>query len=142
MSKGDRRAGLTSVRRAGDALLLVRVAAVAALVPAAMRLPLPRTTALIRPRPGRRPRRLPAPGFAEPVAAAVAAARIAGYPVVRQGRLTRAVILYWFLARAGLPGGDRSSPADGHAWVTPRRAPLLEETDPEPRFAVSYRIPT
>lgn len=144
MSKGERRAALGVVRGPADALLLLRVTGVAALVPAAMRLPLPKLTALIRPR--RRPRRPAPPGYVERVVAAVDAARIAGYPVVRQGCLTRAVTLYWFLARAGVPvelrfGIARTAEADGHAWLAVDGAAYLEKTDPAPQFTVTYRVP-
>jgi len=145
LSKGERRAALAAVRRPADALLLLRVSCVAALVPLAMRLPLPKSTALIRPRRPRRRRAAP-PGYVERVVAAVDTARIAGYPVVRQGCLTRAVTLYWFLARAGLPvelrfGIARTGEADGHAWLALDGAAFLEKTDPEPAFTVTYRVP-
>jgi hypothetical protein len=69
-----------------------------------------------------------------------------GYPLVRQGCLTRAVTLYWFLARAGVPvelrfGIARTGEADGHAWLALDGAAYLETTDPEPKFTVTYRIP-
>ena len=148
MSRGERRRALADVlRRPADALLFVRVATVAALVPAAMRLPLPTTTALIRPRkPRKPPGASPPPGYADRIAAFVDAARIAGYPIVRQGCLTRAVTLYWFLARAGLPvelrfGIARDASPDGHAWLALDGVPFLEKADPEPKFTVTYRIP-
>ena len=141
---------MKAVRRPADAFLLLRVSCVAALVPVAMRLPLPKTTALIRPRSPRAARRGAPPEYAGRVVAAVEAARIAGYPVIRQGCLTRAVTLYWFLARAGMPVELRfgiardASPdiaADGHAWLALDGAPFLEKVDPEPKFTVTYRIP-
>ncbi len=142
MSRGERRAALGVVRRPADAALLLRVTCVAAFVPAAMRLPLPRSAAILRPRRRRPPR---SPEYVERVVAAVDAARIAAYPVVRQGCLTRAVTLFWFLARAGVPvelrfGIARTGEADGHAWLALDGAAYLETTDPEPKFTVTYRI--
>jgi hypothetical protein len=109
-----------------------------------MRLPLPTLSRLVQPR--RAPRRSAL--TAERIAALVDTARVAGYPAIRQGCQTRAVTLYWFLARAGLPVELRfgiavhgAADADGHAWVSLNGRAFLEKDDPEPRFTVTYRVP-
>lgn len=145
LSRGDRRAALASVRSPADALLLLRISCVAVAVPALMRLPLPALARLLQPRFVRRGRAM----TADRIASLVDVARVAGYPAIRQGCQTRAVTLYWFLARAGLPvelrfgiavDGQGGS-ADGHAWVSLDGRAFLEKEDPEPRFAVTYRVP-
>jgi Transglutaminase-like superfamily len=126
-------------------LLLVRVSAFAAAVPALMRLPLPRIAMLLTRPPGRQT--LPMTEVQRLDRVITLAPRIAR-PLVRPGCLTRGVTLYWFLRRRGLdvelrfgldPGEGPN--ADGHCWLMLDGEPFLEKVDPRSRFPEIYRLP-
>ena len=144
---GRRLRALAGVRRAGDATLLLRVTAVALVVPLLMRLPLPTVSALLRPR---RPRRRRLEVDVDRLVGCVEAATVVAHPFVRRGCLTRSGTLYWFLARAGVPvelrfglaaGGESGvDGAVGHAWLTLDGEAFLERDDPS-RFTVTYCVP-
>jgi hypothetical protein len=142
----DRAAALAQLRGPGEWLLLVKVCAFAAAVPALMRLPLPRVQRLIvrpvRARPAAGPREIDR--FERVV---TLAPRIA-MPVVKPGCLTRGVTLFWFLRRAGFPvalqfGVDAASagPTDGHCWLVLDGEPICEKRDPRLRFTDTLRLP-
>ena len=125
-----------------QALLLLRVSCVAMMVPALMRLPLPMISQLLAPRraTGRRP-----VGLDQLLACWETALRL-GAPLVRPGCLTRAVTLYWFLSRNGMPVelcfgiAPEKGGATGHAWLLREGEPFLEVEDPTARFTVTYRV--
>lgn len=133
------------MRRPADALLLLRVSCVAALAPLAVRLPLPRLSRLLTPGPRRRAGGTRPPVYPERLLRCFEAAVAVGHPIVRPGCLTRAVTLYWFLSRGGLPVELRFGLATegqpvGHAWLVADGAPFLEKDDPAHRFTVTYRV--
>ena len=123
----------------------MRLSAFGAMVPALMRLPLQRIAGLLT-RPPRRA--APSAGQIEQLDRLVALApRVAG-PLVRRGCLTRGVTLFWFLRRAGLDvelrfgiDPDRTLATDGHCWLALEGEPFMEQVDPRPRFAETYRLP-
>lgn len=131
-------------RDPAEAVLILRLGCVAALVPLLMRLPLPWVSRLLsagRPRAALRRRPIDAGRLLRCFDAAMVVAR----PVVRPGCLTRAVTLYWFLSRSGLPvelrfGIATDGEAVGHAWLALDDTPFLEATDPTARFTVTYRV--
>jgi transglutaminase superfamily protein len=130
--------------RLGSALFACRVVALAACVPALMRLRLGRLAALLE------PRTMPPPPGDEQLRALarrVDGLLLRGRPLVRPGCLTRGVTLYWFLRRAGADvrlvfgmGHVDGAPA-GHCWLVHDGRPFLEKVDPRPLFAELYRIP-
>lgn len=136
---------LAELRGAGEALLLLRLAAFGATVPLLMRLPLPWLAALLtrRPRSAR-----PSAAEVERLDRLAALAPRVGRPLVRGGCLTRGVTLYRFLRRAGLDVELRfgldprdGEGSDGHCWLTLDGEPFLEPRDPRPRFVELYRLP-
>jgi hypothetical protein len=142
----DRAYALTLLRGPRDWLALIRIAPFAALVPALMRLPLPRLAALVTRRPN--PRRATRAEIERLERVTTLAPRI-GRPLVGSGCLTRGLTLYWFLRRAGLDvelrfgldpedGGELT---DGHCWLTLDGEPYLEPRDPRLRFTELYRLP-
>jgi hypothetical protein len=131
------------VLRPADALLLVRVSCVAALVPAVLHRPLPWVSSLLTPRRRRRP----AEDYdVDRLVAAIETAQAHGRPLIRSGCLTRSLTLYWFLARRGMPVelcfglAATEVPPSGHAWLCLDGQPFLERVDPTARFTVTYRI--
>jgi hypothetical protein len=129
-----------------DWLVLMRIAPFAALVPALMRLPLPRLAALVtRPPHSRRPMAAEIERLERVMTLAPRISR----PLVRSGCLTRGLTLYWFLRRAGLDvelrfgldPNDGGDPTDGHCWLTLSGEPYLEPRDPRLRFSEIYRLP-
>ena len=143
----SRLGALRELRGPGEVLLLARVSAFAALVPAVMRLPLPRAAALLARAPRRSAAR-PSPSQIERLDRIVTLAPRVARPFVRTGCLTRGVTLFWFLRRAGLDvelrfGLDpREHPGtEGHCWLSLDGEPFLERRDPRPRFAELYRLP-
>jgi hypothetical protein len=133
------------LRRAGGALLPVRVFLVAAAARLLIRLPFPVLERLLEPHTA------PAPvdGAArERVAACVERVLRTGRPWVSAGCVTRSITRYYFLRRAGLELrlcfgatlGTNGAVA-GHCWLEHRGEPILEEADPRPAYAVMHRIP-
>jgi hypothetical protein len=141
----DRAYALTLLRGPRDWLALMRITAFAALVPALMRLPLPRLAALVTRRP--KTRRATRAEIERLERVMTLSARITR-PLVSSGCLTRGLTLYWFLRRAGLDvelrfgldpeGGELT---DGHCWLTLNGEPYLEPRDPRLRFTELYRLP-
>jgi hypothetical protein len=128
----------------GERGTFLGVCAVAAGVPALVRLPLPRLGRLLGGRAPRGPR--VSPEAIARLARLVRLAQLAGHPLIRPGCLTRGVTLLWLLRRRGLDielcfGLDASSePVDGHCWLELDGVPILEPTDPRARFAPQYRL--
>ncbi|HEY2653045.1 MAG TPA: lasso peptide biosynthesis B2 protein [Solirubrobacteraceae bacterium] len=142
----DRAYALTLLHGPRDWLALMRTAPFAALVPALMRLSLPRLAALVDRPPSSR---CPPSAEIERLDRVMTLAPRIGRPLVRSGCLTRGLTLYWFLRRAGLDvelrfgldpevGGELT---DGHCWLTLDGEPYLEPRDPRPRFTELYRLP-
>jgi len=148
----DRAYALTLLHGPRDWLALVRIVPFAALVPALMRLPLPRVAALITRRPASR---RPTGAEIERLERVMTLAPRIGRPLVGSGCLTRGLTLYWFLRRAGLDvelrfgldpedgagPGDGGELIDGHCWLTLDGQPYLEPRDPRQRFTELYRLP-
>jgi hypothetical protein len=132
------------VRASGDVWLLARVAAVAALVPVLMRLPLPRVRRVLEPR-----RALPRldPAQERRVLGLVNLGLDALRPLLRPTCLTRGVTRYYFLRRAGVDvslafgiGSPQLAEVAGHCWLVKDGEPFLETRDPRPTFTEVYRI--
>ena len=143
----SRRAVLEQVKRPGDAVLVGRILAVAAVVPLLMRLPLPRVSSLLEPR---RVPRHPTPAQEDRIARLVLAVLSAGRPLVRRGCLTRGVTLYYFLRRAGADvslcfgmgtSTEKADGFDGHCWLSKQGEPYLEPRDPRPLYTPMYAFP-
>jgi hypothetical protein len=142
----DRAYALTLLRGPRDLLALMRIAPFAALVPALMRLPLPRLAALVSRPPN--PRN-PTSAEIERLDRVMTLAPRIGRPLVRSGCLTRGLTLYWFLRRTGLDvelrfglgPEDGGGLTDGHCWLTLDGEPYLESRDPRLRFTELYRLP-
>lgn len=141
--RADRLRALRRLHGVREPLLLVGVLVVAPVVPALMRLPLPKVDRVLRVLRGRGPRRLPE----ERVAAVVEVAQQMAHPVVRRGCLTRGVSLYWLLRERdydlrlcfGIGG-----PVDdfyGHCWLERDGEPYLEKIDPRERFPTQFALP-
>ena len=137
--------GLGELRGPRELPLFIHLISFAALVPALMRLPLPRLAAVVT-----RPPRVTRASAAkvEQLERLVALAPRVAWPLVKTGCLTRGVTLFWFLRRAGLdvelrfgldPGGE--DPADGHCWLALDGEPFLEKQDYRSRFTELYRMP-
>jgi hypothetical protein len=146
MRGAERVRALRRLHGAREALLLAGVLVAAPLVPALMRLPLPKVDRILkRVRGARAPEQL----SDERVAAVVDAAQQFAHPVVRRGCLTRGVSLFVLLReRAGHEdlrlcfgiGG----PADdfyGHCWLEHHGEPHLEKEDPRERFPAQFALP-
>lgn len=131
-------------RNPRELALTLRILAVAALVPALMRLRLGRLEAVLEPRRARRDLDEEA---AERLARRVDDVLAAGRPFLRPGCLTRGVTLYYFLRRAGADVelvfgmGKPDDGFAGHCWLVKEGEPYLERTDPRPLFTPMHTIP-
>jgi transglutaminase superfamily protein len=132
------------LERIGDALLVVHVALLAAIVPVIMRLPLDRVRTFLEPhsvQPEVNPTRQ------QRVLDLVNMVVEKGRPVFRTTCLTRGVARYYFLRRAGVDvalafgiGRATQTGATGHCWLVKGGEPYLEGQDPRPHFAEVFRI--
>ena len=132
-----------ALRSPREALLALRVFAVALAVPLITRLSLPRQASILE------PRRAPEPDPEQEAWLVENVDRIlgAGRPLVRPGCLTRGLTHYYFLRRAGAdvelryglatPIGD----TDGHCWLVREGEPILERADPRELYVETYRLP-
>jgi hypothetical protein len=118
------------------------VLAFAVLVPALLRLPLPRLEAALEPR-----RTRPDQARQAWLERRVDDLLAAGHPLVRPGCLTRGLTLYYFMRRAGAPVhlqfgmGRPTGELEGHCWLVREGEPYLETVDPREVFSPTYRIP-
>jgi hypothetical protein len=128
----------------GDVLFVLRVAALAAVVPLLMRLPLDRLRTVLE------PRRVPLsvdPARQQHVLDLVNLVVERGRRVLRTTCLTRGVARYYFLRRAGMNvalafgvGHPAQMDAAGHCWLVKDGQPFLEREDPRPMFIEVFRI--
>ena len=145
MRGADRVRALRRLHGVREALMFTAVLVAAPVVPALMRLPLPRVDKVLkRVRGTRAPRQL----SDERVATVVEAAQQFAHPVVRRGCLTRGVSLFVLLRDRtdddlrlcfGIGG-----PADdfyGHCWLERHGEPHLEKEDPRDRFPAQFALP-
>lgn len=128
-----------------ETLLLLRIYAFAAVVPALLRLKLSRLSWLLE------PRHVPAvPDEARAKAVVDAATRVleSGRPFVRPGCLTRGLTLFYFLRRTGMDVslefgiGQVEGEPTGHCWLVKDGEPFLEKEDPRPLFTEVCRLTT
>lgn len=129
---------------AQDWLLPVRVLLFALWVPVLVRRGPERMAAALEPASA-------PPTLLEPRAVEALARRIdrwlrAGWPLVRRGCLTRGVVQYRFLRRAGADVslrfgvGDVDGRFEGHCWLVQEGSPFLEKRDPRPIYTEMWRI--
>lgn len=146
MNRVRRRAQALSRLQGAEILLFARICAFAMVVPALMRLPLPRLAAVLA-RAGRGSRGSAGPDTAQRLGELVDLAQQVVYPLIRRGCLPRCVTLYWFLTRAGLNVelcfgmGEEARKLPAHCWVALDGEPILERQDPRARFLELYRVP-
>jgi hypothetical protein len=134
------------LRRTPPVSLLLRLTAVAVTAPQLARVGLPRLQRLLEPRE-------PSGGndsfetvLVDEYGRWVDAIVRRGHPFVRTGCLTRGITLYYGLRRAGLDvslcfgmGSDSGSPV-GHCWIELESTPLLEPSEPTPKFTTMARL--
>jgi hypothetical protein len=124
-----------------DAVLLVRIALFAAIVPLLARLPIRRLEALVEPS---RPRREVDPLRSERTIRLTNLVCRFGRPMIVSLCMTRGLTLYYFLRRAGIDVslvfgvGTVHQDFAGHCWLTRRGEPYLEKTDPRLFFTPVY----
>lgn len=131
------------LRPGAEALLVLRIIVLAALVPVVMRLPLAQVEAILN---RGRVRSGTDPEHAEHIARLVdLALRVSG-PLLRHTCLTRAVTRYYYLRHAGLDialvfgVGCPAGAFAGHCWLEKDEEPFLESRDPRPVFVETHRI--
>jgi len=141
-------ARLGQVRSASDVLLLGQIAVLAALVPALMRLPLPRLARLLA-LADRGPRPRPDAARERHVLALVSLVLDLGRPALRPTCLTWGLTRYVALRQAGAEvdllfglGQGPDQQFGGHCWLVRDGQPLLETQDPRLWFAEIFRLPT
>jgi hypothetical protein len=133
-----------NVRSLSDALLLLKISAVAASTPLLARLSLERLERVLEPRPRAV---VPRPDRIERIVRYMDYVLRVGRGMVRSRCLTRGITLYYFLRRAGLEVElcyGVGTPADefaGHCWLELQGEPYAERRDPRIHFVESYRIP-
>ncbi len=132
------------LRRRSQLLVAARILAVAALVPALLRLGLPRVESLLEPKSI--PPKL-ASSEVERLLELVDTVLRRGRPLVREGCLIRGVTRYYFLRRAGVDVrlvfglGASGDTFEGHCWLVRDGRPFLEASDPRTMFRETYSIP-
>jgi transglutaminase superfamily protein len=131
------------MRHISNAVLFLRIFAVAAAVPYLMRLKLPKVGGVLE--PGRDPVAVPEDRVRK-ITGFVERAIRHGKPLVRQGCLTRGLTRYYFLRRAGMDValcfgmGRLDKGFMGHCWLVKDGEPFLETVDPRTLYAEMYRI--
>lgn len=132
------------IRTPTDALLVVQLLVLAALIPVLMRFPLKRVQDLLEPSGD-----VPEPNGARErhVLALVSLVLDFGRPVLRPTCLTRGITRYYALRRAGVDvglafglGQGTDDKVDGHCWLVKDGEPFLEAQDPRALFTEMYRI--
>jgi Transglutaminase-like superfamily len=134
------------LRRTPPVSLLLRLTAVAATAPQLARLGLPRLQRFLEPRSSSGAIDPSEPVLIEEYGRWVDAIVRRGQPLVRTGCLTRGITLYYGLRRAGLDvslcfgmGSDAGNPV-GHCWIELECTPLLESSEPTPKFTTVARL--
>jgi hypothetical protein len=121
-------------------------AALAAVVPLLMRLPLRLLDRHLTPGPPRSSR-APRPAMWDVIPRHVEVAIVALRPLVRPGCLTRGVTSYALLRRAGLDVvlrfgvGQREGRDVGHCWLVRDGQPWQEKVDPRDHFVAVSSLP-
>lgn len=132
------------LREPRDLFRALPILTFAVLVPALLRLPLPRLEAVLEAIVGRRRPDHARQAWLEAHLDDVLAA---GHPLVRPGCLTRGFTLYFFMRRAGADVrlqfgmGRPAGVMEGHCWLVRDGEPYLEKVDPRAVFAPTYSIP-
>ena len=133
------------LRNPAEALLSLRIAAFAVVVPLLMRLRLSSLERVLEPRG---PKRSASPERVTALAERIDWVLRRGRPLVRPGCLTRGVTLYYFLRRAGADvtlvfgmGKPEDASFAGHCWLVKDGEPFLEREDPRPHFPEITSIP-
>jgi len=136
---------LRLVHSPGDLALLARIALVAAVAPALVRLKLSSLERLLE------PRQAPADagaGRAEKIVTFVDGALEAGRPLLRPGCLTRGVTAYYFLRRAGVDVslrfgiGQMGKDLAGHCWLEKDGEPYMEPEESRGVFTAVHTMPS
>jgi hypothetical protein len=123
--------------------LFIRIFCFAAIVPALLRLQLPRLEALLTPTHGLQ---IPEPAKIQDILVYVDGVIQLGRPVIRPGCLTRGITMYYFLRRAGLDVslyfgmGTQEDDFIGHCWLVNEGKPFLEARDPRSQYTVMYQF--
>ncbi len=134
----------TSGRRApARVLLYFQIACFAAAVPLLVRLSLPRLQSLL----GRRScAGQPDAARVQEIITCVAAVLRVGAPLIQPTCLTRGLILYHFLRRAGFDvalcfgAGYPKGEFAAHCWLVHAGEPFMEPRDPRRWFTETYRL--
>lgn len=131
------------LRRPARLFLCIQIACLAAAIPLLVRFRLPRLGILLG---KRHVAGEPDPARIQAIAAAVDAVLRFGAPLIRPTCITRGLILYHFLRRAGLdvalcfgagyPFGEFAA----HCWLVHAGQPFMEPVDPRPLFTEMYQI--
>lgn len=132
-------------RRPSKLILYVEIALVALAVPLLARLKLPRLATLL----GRgRAASAPGPACIDDVVASVDAVLQFAAALIRPTCITRGLVLYHFLRRAGLDvrlcfgAGYPQGQFEAHCWLVYEEKPFLEPRDPRHWFTELYRMPS
>ncbi len=130
-------------RRPSKLILYVEIASVALAVPLLARLKLPRLAALL----GRgRAASAPDPARIDDLVASVAAVLQFAAALIRPTCMTRGLVLYHFLRRAGLDvrlcfgAGYPQGQFAAHCWLVYEGEPFMEPRDPRQWFTELYRM--
>ena len=127
-----------------NALLFVRIAVFAALVPLLTRLPPPRLDDLLA---SHRAHGDLDPDSAHRIVRYVDLVLARGRPIIRPSCLTRGLTLYYFLRRSAADlalcfgVAKLEGKVAGHCWLIRNGEPFLEPQDPRTWFAEMYRFP-
>lgn len=134
----------SSFVKARDRLLYLNIFLFAALVPALLRLKLPKLAPLLEPRTI--PHAVDVDRTQKIVRYVDTVLKIRS-ALIRPGCLTRGLTLYYFLRRAGLDVnlhfgmGKVTDELAGHCWLVKDGEPFLEVKDPRPYFTAIYCLP-
>ena len=134
------------LRNPAEALLSLRIAAFAVVVPLLMRLRLSSLERVLEPRG---PKRSASPERVTALAERIDWVLRRGRPLVRPGCLTRGVTLYYFLRRAGadvtlvfgMGKPEDASFAAGHCWLVKDGEPFLEREGPATALPRDHQHP-
>jgi hypothetical protein len=126
-----------------DALLFVKIAMFASVVPLLARLPIRRLQRLVEPSAQRRTQPLEREEEARIIRHTETVCRL-GRRFIKRRCMTRGLTLYFFLRRTGADvslvfgAGEIEESFEGHCWLERKGEPFLEATDPRPHFTPMY----
>jgi hypothetical protein len=133
------------VSKFSKAILFARVFLFAAAVPFLVRLKIARVAAILE--PGQEPHAVD-PDLVRKILAYVETVVQRGSPLIGPGCLTRGLMRYYFLRRAGLDVSlhfgmghvGNGKEFVGHCWLVREGEPYLEKEDPRPLYVEMYHI--